>query len=474
MCEISVRIGGSVLKRVDMKKRKLDEPPVKVESKPGATVAKPIATKPIAPPTKALPTFKKEPTAPAKADMSFFGATPNASGPSKPRLKLPDIKKRDSNAAPAPVSTSSLLSATMSMLSKKPTDSPLNALPINTPDMDVKPFVYAKPGKGKRVRFRDLIPDGGALEEIREFRQEPHELEPAPWADTVCLKLGDMRSGAKGKQDVHGQSAHQLDMDEGKAMRIHEKVQEAIEWYEPDGEFPSNNTSPTSDRFDAEYVSADTIPLVHSLEAQEQEARERGILALNYLDQSSEPDETNVRIVERGADTFIMDPPGYQPPSIPGILPAPVSTSTTLNLSELLGKINPIVLAPPPPQPATYDWAQQPQQQIQPQHIAPQDPYAYQNNYPVQPQPQEYTYPTENSGWNQPSHQPLAANPYPGAEGNNRPPWGGGDNYARNYDRDDGSGGRWGNGRSNTNGGGGGGRGRGSKKRVCRYWLKNK
>jgi len=189
--------------------------PTTVNRPPAPTASKP-------PPPK-----DKAPVKPAVTDMTFFGAPPPSAAP-KPKPKLPDIKKRDpsappSIAAPSTSGTSSLLSATMSKLLKKsdspvPGPAPLPGTPAEV--IEHKPKVNKK---GHMVRFNDLVPDGGDLVSIRVFSQAEHELDAAPWQD-----------------DVHGMSTHQLDMDEGKALRAHEGIEEVIDWYEPDGESASS------------------------------------------------------------------------------------------------------------------------------------------------------------------------------------------------------------------------------------------
>jgi len=172
----------------------------------------------------------------------------------------------------------------------------------------------------------------------------------------------------------------------------------------------------------------------------DQEAREHGILAVSYLPGTipPEPAETGVRLVVRGPDTRTWDfGPAAPAPTVPTAI-APPSTSIT----ELLGKINPNVLAAPQPGPS-YPFAQP--------EPAPQ-PYGY--GYP---EPQA---PSQN-GWGR-------LDPY--AEG--RPPWGGQNNYQRNYDdlpehdRDGGRGGGRGGFRRNVRPGR-------FKTQVCRFWLKN-
>jgi len=208
-----------------------------VKQEPGSSTsthpAIAAANRAAAVPKPAPVIVKKEPGKAAVTDMSFFGA-PAVSTSMKPKHKLPDIKKREpavptistTNAA----GSSSLLSATMSKLLKKadspiPTSAPLSAGPL---DIVLKQEVKLNK-KGHTVKFKDSIPEGGALESIREFTQAPHEHYDAPW---------------KVEDDVHGMSTHQLDMDEGKALRAAEGIEEVIDWYEPDGKFSSLRSHP--------------------------------------------------------------------------------------------------------------------------------------------------------------------------------------------------------------------------------------
>ena len=157
----------------------------------------------------------------AVTDMTFFGAPPPSAAP-KPKSKLPDVKKREPSAAPPPPPSasgpSSLLSATMSQLFKK-ADSPASGL---VPSINAEQPPERKPKlnrKGHTVRFKDTVPDGGDLVSVREFVRPDYEKE---------AERGDA------SDDVHGMSTHQLDMDEGKALRAHEGIEEIIEWYDPE------------------------------------------------------------------------------------------------------------------------------------------------------------------------------------------------------------------------------------------------
>lgn len=43
------------------------------------------------------------------------------------------------------------------------------------------------------------------------------------------------------QDDVHGRSTHDLDVSEGAALRMHDEIEESVDWYEPDRTF--NNSS---------------------------------------------------------------------------------------------------------------------------------------------------------------------------------------------------------------------------------------
>ena len=163
---------------------------------------------------------------PAKAavtDMTFFGA--GSASSSKPKPKLPDIKKRDPSAyTPLPLlppaqatGTSSLLSTTMSQLLKR-ADSPIFYPALNAGGItDHLPERKVKLNKkGHTVRFRDLVPDGGELVSIRVFH------------------ISDREREEQQQDDASGKSSHEMDIDEGQALRAHEGIEEVIDWYEPD------------------------------------------------------------------------------------------------------------------------------------------------------------------------------------------------------------------------------------------------
>ena len=180
----------------------------------------------------------------------------------------------------------------------------------------------------------------------------------------------------------------------------------------------------------------------------EQESRERGILAISYTAGTipTEPTESGVRIVSRGPDTRTWD---VQPPTPVPTVPVAIAAPSTV--AELLGKINPTLLAPQPTPMYPYS---------QPESSQFLQPYAY-NGYS---EPQLQAPP--QSGWGPPV-------PYP----EDRPAWGGQNNYQRNFDRaeydlgheDRGGGDRGGNLSFKRNIKPGGR----FKSQVCRFWLKN-
>ena len=145
------------------------------------------STKPAAS-ASAKPALK--PSGATTSDMSFFGApaAPTA-GTKRP---LPDIKKvaKPISAAPAAAASAStsLLSATLSQLGRRVESPPVTAPNLPAAATDEAPAPAGKKKlnkKGFAVRFRDLVADGGALEDVRLFKQELHELEAAPWNPNV-------------------------------------------------------------------------------------------------------------------------------------------------------------------------------------------------------------------------------------------------------------------------------------------------
>lgn len=155
--------------------------------------------------------------------MSFFGAekpTP------KPKA-LPSFKKV---AKPAPAPAAPQPSAFASTLGQ------LSAAAAAKPRSPVVLEPLAAGGKlKKRVRFRDTL--GGHLTDVKEFRQEAYE-----FGDEIvrhALLLGWIDADGV-TQDLHGMSSHDMDMEEGKAMRVH-GVEEVIDWYDPERELTAMN-----------------------------------------------------------------------------------------------------------------------------------------------------------------------------------------------------------------------------------------
>jgi hypothetical protein len=190
------------------KKRKLDDAAAKdvkpvskrpsMEKKPSPLSGPKSITK-LTTSTLVKPAAGKSP-AKSSADMSFFGAGSSA----KPKAPLPSFKKAPPAARPAttaasPSSTSSLLASTLSALHKR-TDGP-NAVtgpstaPLSEATQDVKVKLNKK---GHTVRFRDIVPDGGSLEQVRLFKEEVWELEMPFWKlDNVRKISRDDGSWAK-------------------------------------------------------------------------------------------------------------------------------------------------------------------------------------------------------------------------------------------------------------------------------------
>nr|XP_019048646.1 hypothetical protein I302_02419 [Kwoniella bestiolae CBS 10118]OCF27576.1 hypothetical protein I302_02419 [Kwoniella bestiolae CBS 10118] len=214
-------------------------------------------------------------------DMSFFGSNSASSSTSKPKSKLPDIKKKAAQPPPPAASgPASAVSNLLQQLKAGPVPVP-NARPSvsdssapnqagpSTENKKAEEIKHRYNAKGKlvrNVRFRDLVkPEegGGALEQVKEFRQEAKEFE---------------------KFD-----AHDLDMDEGAALAS-ARGHSMIEWYEP---IPYNDET-----------------LIETDESRTQSARERETLALFNPPGTPTPDpsETDVRIVEGNNPTREMEP----------------------------------------------------------------------------------------------------------------------------------------------------------------------
>jgi hypothetical protein len=149
--------------------------------------------------------------------MSFFGAEKPAP---KPKV-LPSFKKVAKPPAP-PSTQPSVFASTLGQLSAAAAAKPRSPVVLEP---------LAAGGKvKKRVRFRDSL--GGHLTDVKEFRQEAYE-----FGDEIvrrALLLG-IREADDVTQDLHGMSSHDMDMEEGKAMRVH-GIEEVIDWYEPERE----------------------------------------------------------------------------------------------------------------------------------------------------------------------------------------------------------------------------------------------
>ncbi|WRT63641.1 uncharacterized protein IL334_000564 [Kwoniella shivajii] len=235
-------------------------------------------------------------------DMSFFGSNPNSSSSSgiagKGKGKLPEFKKIDRTSQPQgavnPPAMSSLLQNALQALGAVSKTQPTTSIPsgstaglstivnqpLPAPSNDVKkeddkPRYTSKGKLIRNVRFKDSIkPEdgGGALEQIKEFTQETYESELPPWIN---------------EDDVHGQSAHQLDVAEGAAMA---RSHGTIDWYEP-----------------IPYYDLPVQPTTAETEIQNE--RERGILAISYPPGIPVPDpsKSGVQVIEHNSQTRIMD-----------------------------------------------------------------------------------------------------------------------------------------------------------------------
>ncbi|ORX33600.1 hypothetical protein BD324DRAFT_218235 [Kockovaella imperatae] len=396
----------------------------------------------------------KSETSHGSADMSFFGNTSTLAGPSRPRPKLPDIKKRDpSETAPSklPASTgpptpkppmapaASLLASTLNAFRQQGAVRPSSnqavlsanaAISIDSPPAEVKPAGPKPNKKGHVVRFRDNVPDSGDLVMVKEFKEEAWELEKAPWQQD---------------EDLGGKTAHQLDMAEGRALRTHETIEAEIDWYEP-----------------LLYEGGAEIP-APTPEVEEQEARERGILGVLYTaaEVPSDPDESGVRIVQRGLQTGTWYPIHHDTSAVPPAAQNAAILSglqTSASVSELLGSLNRDLFVPPTQQPQVYSYGQS-----QPA------PGANYNYYSQQSQPAASAQPYGGGGsayqqWTYAGSSAAGTGGYAGygyEQANDR------DRDRRDWDRESGRYGR---------GGGGGGSGGGGRRHgtvVCKHWLKN-
>ncbi|WWC85735.1 uncharacterized protein L201_000601 [Kwoniella dendrophila CBS 6074] len=284
------------------KKRKVEQSNDKSASISGTT--KPASSKIPAPttngtkpPTSKAPTSssnllnKSGPGGKSATDMSFFGASSSSS--TKPKAKLPEFKKKPipptSTTGPTS-SASSLLANALQQLKAGPKiplplsgskpGSPLNSNQVDDlkKEEDKKPRYNSKGKLIRNVKFKDDVkPEegGGSLEQIKEFTQEAKEFEKFEWDD---------------EEDVHGMSAHQLDVAEGAALAS-ARGHPMIDWYEP-----SPFIEPTD-------------PIL-TPEVEIQNDRERGILAKFHPPGMSIPDpnEDDIRIIDGTNPQRVMDP----------------------------------------------------------------------------------------------------------------------------------------------------------------------
>ncbi|KAK4686454.1 hypothetical protein P7C73_g3674, partial [Tremellales sp. Uapishka_1] len=272
-------------------------------SRPAASssTSRPVASTSAAKPSTSSTSTARPPVKPATADMSFFGASPpSASAPlkAKPKTPLPDVK---------PTSSSSLLSHTMALLKAK--IEPPTAFTSNTAAVESKnekPSVKLNK-KGTSVRFKDE-----SLVMVKYFTEGAWEHETPPWQDDV---------------GVHGLSTHQLDIGEGKALHIHEGLEETIDWYEP-----------------GLYYEPETEPET-TTETLYQEQREKGILTVSYMPGEVPPcaDERDVKNVDDSHETVRI--PGlsghvFAHPAVAAIVPPAAAPVPILgSLSDLLSSI---------------------------------------------------------------------------------------------------------------------------------------
>lgn len=356
---------------------------------------------------------------------------------------MPEFKKRDSasnvntttTSAPArsPVVAAStgLLAQTLSKLRQSESrQNPGLAKDDNGAAADLKPVAKKPNRKGHTVKFSDSVPNGRPLEEIKIF-----ESYRGPEGES---EESDSTSGG------HDMAyAHTMEIGEGRALHLHDELEEEIEWYEPPGKF-QQKVQVYSAETCAEYTGVGEItPPTPEVAAQEE--RELGILAVTYPEKGVPPDadETDVKIVTQDQDTGTWYTPDALRPAQITAPPTPVQTS----VSALLGSLQPTLFAGLVPQVPVqnHDYTGYAQQaQYQPPH----DPYAYNN-----PQAQYAA-----QGWGQ-------ATPTPDQYGAPAAPaWGGQNNYAGTY------GGTYNNNGGYEQGGfggrgGAGGRGRGKRRK---------
>lgn len=351
---------------------------------------KPIAKKPRTapkPPGK-LDSFKieKKPAAPLrKADN--FGT------PARPRPPT-DVKP----PIAAPAKPTSLLGSTLAKL-KQSGQSSIPAYVPREPKPDLASLSFKPKGpklnkKGHTVRWVDSVPDPAPdrpLEAVKLFTESPWEHERAPWQEVE----GD---------ELHGMTAHQLDVGEGSALKHFgdesEALEEQIDWFEPP-EYQIDN-----------YVADTPQPPLHTPEVAAQADRERSILSVSYLinDIPLSADESSVRIsTDTGSTKYLSRPPRSP---VPQSAPVPDISSLLSNLANIPTIHNAQAqqaLPIPPPQFSQY---QQPPPRTQNRWAAPaaaprpQEPY-----YPPQTQQPAYN---QYSQYGAPGYTPGNASPYNG------------------------------------------------------------
>jgi hypothetical protein len=198
--ELFVICGLSILLIVTAAKKPRPDP---AAAGPSKSIARPVAKpapKPVA----------------TSTDMSFFGADKQA-----PKSKsLPSFKR----VAKPPVVASSTGNAFANALGQ------LSSAAAAKPRSPVVVEPLAAGGKGKkRVRFRDAM--GGLIADFKEFKQEPYE-----FGGEIVRPYNICEDSTNSMQDLHGMSSHDMDMEEGKALRVH-GIEEVIDWYDPEGAF---------------------------------------------------------------------------------------------------------------------------------------------------------------------------------------------------------------------------------------------
>jgi hypothetical protein len=407
--------------------------------------------------------------------MSFFGA------PAKPKVPLPSFTKRPAPPPAAVPSGTSLLASTLKKLKKE--ESP----PVRSP-RDVKPalpFGTRQTGpklnkKGHTVKWVDLVaaPPRDFLA-IRQFTQEPHEFERAPWQEEVSPRRWAACSVeaflTSSQADVHGMSAHALDRQEGAAMRHHDGIEEVIDWYEPSRKYiPSvRDHGLTHSAYDAgpEEAGRSFAP---TEEAQQQEQRERAILAAPYVPGETQEtgSESGVKVVRQDSNTRMMNTVRVYNVAQPAT--APAAPAVAPSISDLLDNLSGINL--PIIQPAGYTPSAP--------AAAPAPAYGQQYGQAYNAQPSQSPYGQQyssqgynsNAGYNANSGYKPSSSSYGSGynnnngNSNNAPRWNNNSNQYQNRGQNN-----W---RGNPHGRGGHGGGHGGPvhraTRTCHFWLRGR